>query len=84
MQLDTIDKCANIGNNVFMNLIRTDLDGGGIDNVHKNVSIEQLTDYIYDKWPSMSYEDFYPNDDGVYRQRLVIYGGGVRKHEGRR
>ena len=84
VQLDTIDKCASVGNNVFMNLIRTDLGGGGIKNVHKNVSVEQLTDYIYSKWPSMSYEDFYPNDDGIYRQRLVVYGSGVKRIEKRR
>ena len=72
-----IHQCAEWGRNVFMNLIRG--DGHDIEGVHHPVDVEGITEYVGRTW-NMWWKDYYPTKDGVYRQRLMVYGEGVQEN----
>ncbi len=73
-QLSIIHKCAEIGETVFMNLIRG--NGTELDKLHFAVDVDKITEYVFANWPAW-YQDYWLDDDGVFRQRLLIYGDGV-------
>ena len=72
-----VHRCADLGTNVFMNLIHD--ERAFMDDVHFPLDTENLTDYIYNLYPSMWWADYYPDDKGNFRQRLVIFGDGVSR-----
>lgn len=74
-QLRIIHHLADLADSVFINLIRG--TGGEIPGLHFEVNPEELTSYISNLWPCWS-SDYYKDDSGVYKQRLIIYGEKVR------
>ena len=74
-QLSIIHKCAEIGDTVFVNLIRDDREKS--HKLHFPIDMDGLTNYVSANWPTW-YQDYYPDDNGVFRQRLLIYGEGVK------
>lgn len=73
-QFRLMHRCAEMGNSVFMNLIRG--DGSELGGLHFAVDIDKLTAYAVAHWKT-AWLDYYPDTGGVYRQRLLIYGNGV-------
>lgn len=75
-QLSIIHKCAEIGSTVFMNLIRDDRSAS--HKLHFPVDIDKITDYVFTNWSGKAwFQDYYADDNGVFRQRLIIYGEGL-------
>ena len=66
----TLERLAKIGSIVFVNLIRNE---GKLPGIHCDVDIEGLTAFVKERW-GCHFEDHYPDEDGVPRQRLLIYG----------
>ena len=77
-QTKFLSRLANMGNAVFVNLIRG--DGTELPGLHSAVDADYLTEYCLEHWPCWA-KDYYPNDEGVFRQRLLIYGAGVTLSE---
>lgn len=69
MQLDILDKLAEIGSGVFVNLIRG--DGGENPGLHFEVDVEKLTEHVCQRHKCW-FGDYYEG-----KQRLLIYGDAV-------
>ena len=77
-QHNLIHRCAELGRTVFMNLIHDERKI--MNGVHYMVDTESLTEYIADSWP-IWYQDYYPDGNGNFRQRLVVYGNGIQENQ---
>jgi hypothetical protein len=72
-QEELLTRLGEIGEAVFVNLIRDDDHPG----IHAPVDFDGLTEFVRSKWACFS-EDHYPHPDtGIPRQRLLIYGEAV-------
>jgi hypothetical protein len=71
VQKQTLERLGKLADIVFVNLIRdTDDSHKGI---HQALDFQELTDFVASKWKCIV-EDFYPDEEGKARQRLLMYG----------
>jgi hypothetical protein len=66
----TLIRLGELGSIVFVNLVR---DEHGIKDVHIPLDFEAITAFVRERWDCEA-EDFYPDANGIPRQRLLIYG----------
>lgn len=78
-QLDLLDNLARWADVVFVNLIRDDRPE--TQGIHTSVDFERVGAYVHSKWNGVE-RDYYPDAQGKPRQRLLIYGEGVRQRNG--
>uniref|UniRef100_A0A6M3KKG4 Putative methyltransferase n=1 Tax=viral metagenome TaxID=1070528 RepID=A0A6M3KKG4_9ZZZZ len=78
-QVKLLDRMSEWGEMVMVNLLCND----PLPGVHHDVDVPRLTEHLLAKLPGKTwFGDFYPDDHGVSRQRLLIYGDGVKSEYG--
>jgi len=70
-QKQTLERLGKLADVCFVNLIRE--TGAEHPGVHAAVDMDDLTSFVSSRWGCVS-EDFYPDDKGEPRQRLLVYG----------
>jgi len=70
-QIGLLENLAATADTVLVNLIRG--DGSELEGLHFEVDIDGLTQYCEEHWKTAHF-DFYPDESGVPRQRLLVYG----------
>lgn len=70
-QKKMLDRLGEMAGAVFVNLVR-----GESHAMHFGLDFEALTKHVLDKWAGAA-EDFYPDENGVARQRLLTYGDDI-------
>ena len=78
-QLRLFHRLMDVANCAFVNLIRG--DGSELNGLHFAVDAEHLTKYIGDHW-KVWHKDYYPDDRGGYKQRLIVFGDTLEMAEG--